>query len=122
MAFAAKFWNSPALGELRATGGLPTPGRATNGTSRSPMARSTASARIPAAGSWKEVTIEADCSSGRPSILRQIQRQFDGLFNLFQSRLAQRAQRWINSIGLFDRRHLVALGPRIAIQAAFASS
>src|ERR1039457_3581849 len=59
MAFAAKFWNSPAPGELRATGGPPTPGRATNGTSRSPTAPSTASARTPAAGSWKGVMIEA---------------------------------------------------------------
>ena len=57
-AFAARCSNLPAPGALRATGGPPTPGLATNGTSPSATALSTASFAVRAAGSWREAMTE----------------------------------------------------------------
>src|ERR1019366_3345852 len=56
--FAAKCWNWPDRGALRAIGGPLTPGRATNGISPSAMARSTASAASRAAGSSRAAMTE----------------------------------------------------------------
>src|ERR1019366_2837490 len=62
-AFEAKCWILPAPGAPPATGGLPTPGTATSGTSRFPMAPSTASTANPPAGSWKVVMTEVGQAS-----------------------------------------------------------